>query len=466
MPEQRLLTERQNKGGDKSTVNVIDIKNFVVFQLVESRFGCVGEIVVVHHFMEDRSMRMLIVAVLMVLLLPIGTWAQEPSNEDLLNMIRKLESRFDAVLEQTRKARAEADQAKAEAAAAKEEAAKAKAELDRLKLNPVPELNADAMAEKSLVRVPTTGPGAVISVENVYLRPSRSGLDFAVADSLNDSGRVTGSYKQVEPGYSSGWRAGMKIETGSGRDIGFKVGKVTGGDSASAEVEAGGSLWGTWLHPNSIIDDNDVDTAEASYDWEQTVVDLGVGQRLNVGENLDLRLEAGLRHAKVNQEIGISYAQITSSVSTRQDDITNQNRFTGWGPRFGIDFDWKLEHGFNLFGSLGGSLLMGDFDVSYTEIDGTVYSDGTPDTLSSRIDVEESYDHRLVPVAEARAGIGYAYQLKNGLQMGAKIGYEWQNWFNMVTSQGYMDDVDSQLMETDTTDLSFYGYFFEGFLEF
>lgn len=411
-------------------------------------------------------MRMLIVAVVMVLFLPIGTWAQEPSNEALLNMIRELESRFDAVLEQTRKAQDEADQARAEAAAARQEAANARAELDRLKSAPAPDATPQTTVAKSLVRLPTTAPAIALSYEMVYLRPSRSGLDFAVADSLNTSDRVTGSYKKVDPGYSSGWRGGMRIETDSGRDFGLRVGKVNGGDSASAEVEAGGSLWGTWLHPNSIIDDNDVDTAEASYDWEQTVVDFSIGQRLNVGENLDLRLEAGLRHAKVNQEIDIMYIQDPAPILDRQDHITNKNKFTGWGPRFGIDFDWKMGRGFNLFGSLGGSLLMGDFDVSYLEIDGQVFSDGTPDTLRTRIDVEESYDHRLIPVAEARAGIGYAYQLKNGLLMGAKFGYEWQNWFNMVTSQGYMDDVDSQLMETDTTDLSFYGYFFEGYLHF
>ncbi|MEJ2040668.1 MAG: Lpg1974 family pore-forming outer membrane protein, partial [Desulfosarcinaceae bacterium] len=407
-------------------------------------------------------MRMLIVAVMLVLCLPIGTWAQEPSNEELLNMIRKLESRFDAVLEQTRTARAEADQAKAEAAAAREEADKAKAELARLKANQSPGAKAETMAEKSLVRVPATGPAAVISVESVYLRPSRSGLDFAVADSFNDPDRVRGSYKKVDPDYSSGWRAGIKIEAGSGRDFGLKVGKVTGRDSASAEAEPGGTLWGTWLHPNSIIDDNDVDSAEASYDWEQTVFDFSVGQQLNIGKNLDLRLEAGLRHARVNQEIEIMYLQDVSAVADRKDYITNKNEFTGWGPRVGIDFDWKLAYGFDLFGSFGGSLLMGDFDVRYKETDGQVFTDGTPDTLQKRIDVEESYDRRLVPVAEVQVGLGYVYPLKNNLKMGVKIGYEYQNWFNMVTSQGYMDDVDSQLMETDTTDLSFCGYFFQG----
>ena len=397
-------------------------------------------------------------------LFPAVVWAQELSNADLYKMILKLEARFDAAMAQTQTALAEADKAKAEAAAAKEEAAKAKAELARLKATPAPESNVEAVAEKSLVRVPTTGPRAVVSFENIYLRPGRSGLDFAVLDEDQvgpDS--IAGRYIDVDPGYSPGYRVGISFETDSGMDFGVRGSRITGEDSASASIDpAASDLWGTWLHANSIIDDNDVTSADATYEWKQTVADISVGQRLNVGEKIDLRLEAGLRHAKVNQEFDISYVQDVTSTLYRASTIDNKNEFTGWGPRFGIDFDWKMGLGFDLFGSLGGSLLMGDFDVSYTELDkaaGAV-------NWTTRVEVEESYDHRLIPVAEARVGIGYAYQLKNGLQVGAKFGYEWQNWFNMVTSQGYMDDVDSQLMETDTTDLSFYGYFFEGFLQF
>jgi hypothetical protein len=115
-----------------------------------------------------------------------------------------------------------------------------------------------------------------------------------------------------------------------------------------------------------------------------------------------------------------------------------------------------MGQGFNLFSSVAGSFLMGDFDLSYSSIQGAT-------VLGS---IEDSVNNRLVPVVEMRAGLAYAYQLENGMSVGAKVGYEWQNWFNMVTDLRYTDDVDSQLASTDTSDLSLDGFFLEGFLNF
>jgi hypothetical protein len=146
----------------------------------------------------------------------------------------------------------------------------------------------------------------------------------------------------------------------------------------------------------------------------------------------------------------------------RSADVYLKNEFTGVGPQVGVDADWRIGKGFNLFGSLAGSLLVGDFDLSLKELD--LPAGAT--TYNTRVDVDRSDDNRMVPVVEMRAGIGYAYALKNGMHIGAKAGYELQQWFNMVTNQRYTDDVDGQLMNTDTTDLSLDGFFLEGFVHF
>jgi Legionella pneumophila major outer membrane protein precursor len=396
--------------------------------------------------------------ILLMMLVPASGWAQGPSNEELLQMIKKLEAKFDAAMEQTQKALAEADKAKAEAAAAK-------AELARLKATPASAADAETTVGESLVRVPATRPGFAISMESVYLRPSRSGLDYGIVDPDTDTD-VEGRFENVEPDYGLGVRSDLRYNTDSGRDIGITFSWLKTEDETSEAVSAGGALWGTWIHANATIDDNNVDTAEASYEFEQTVLDLSAGQKLEIGKNLDMRLEAGLRFAKIEQELDIGYIESPAAILDRVDLINHKNDFSGLGPRLGLDLGWKMGGGFNLFGSFGGSLLLGDFDISYTEIDGTVYYDGTPDTLDTRINTKDSYKNRLVPVVEARAGIDYAHRLKSGRIIGAKAGYEWQNWFNMVTSQGFMDDVDAQLMETDTTDLGLDGFFFEGYIHF
>jgi hypothetical protein len=112
--------------------------------------------------------------------------------------------------------------------------------------------------------------------------------------------------------------------------------------------------------------------------------------------------------------------------------------------------------------TVAGSLLMGDFDLSYRELDQSAGST----SWTKRVDVKQGIHNRVIPVVEMKVGVGYAYRLRNGWAFGANAGYEWQNWFNMVTAQRFSDDVDSQIMSIDTTDIGLDGFFLEAFVNF
>ena len=410
-------------------------------------------------------MKKMMAVMTFLMIFSTAAWAQEPSNTELYQMIKAMEQKFNEALDQTNQALAEAQKAKQEAAVAKqaaasarEEAARAKAELAQFKAA----VEAAPAPSQPLLREAESVPGLGASLEAVYLRPSRSDLDYVIVDTSR-TGNVRGSYKEVEPGYSAGARMGLSYDVGTGTAIRAQYLTLDTSDSSSAEKEAGvNDLWGTWLHPNAIIDDNDVTSAQMSYDFNLDVFDLSARKKLDMGSDLGLGIEAGLRYARIDQKIEVNYRQDVTSTTNRRADIYNTNNFSGWGPRFGVDADWRMGKGFSLFGALAGSILLGDFDTSQQEYDWQVAA-VTPTT---RVDVENTERNRVVPVLEMRAGLGYAYQLENGMSIGAKAGYEWQNWFNMVTATRYMDDVDSQLMYTDTTDVSLDGFFLEGFINF
>ena len=390
----------------------------------------------------------------------------EFSNAELYQMIKKMERKFDEAIAQTNRALAEAEQAKAEAAVAKEEAARAKAEVAlakeetaRLKeeLAQVSTAEASAAASTavpvaSLVTVPETTEGLGASFEVLYMRPSRSNLDYAIADTDADL-QPEGKTKKVEPDYDSGGRLGLSYNLGSGTAVFGQYTLLNTKDKDSVTEPPGGSLWATWTHPDSAIDSGNATAANMTYKFDHDVFDLGVRKWMEVGSDLGLQIDAGLRYANMTQDIDINY-QAGAVVFS---DVHNENEFSGWGPRLGLGLDWRVGKGFSLFSSAAGSVLVGDFDMSLRQVDNgttTIYN------------VEDSEDNRVVPVLEMRAGVEYAYQLENGMFVGAKAGYEWQNWFNMVTAMRFMDDVDPQLMYTDTTDVSLDGFFLEGFINF
>lgn len=385
-------------------------------------------------------MKRWIVVMFLVVALPAVAWAQAPSNEELYQMIKEMERKLDKAID-------EANKAKEEAARAKEEAAKAKEELARIKEAP-----GAAVPKESLVRVPDTEPGIGASAEAVYMRPSRSNLDFVIVDPNADTD-PQGSLEGIEPGYAWGGRFGLSYDFGSGTDIGAQFMWIKTSESNSAVVPAGGTLWGTWLHPDSIIGSSAATSARASYDFEHYVVDLGVGQDLDIGKHFGLRIGAGLRYANMAQDLDITYID----AGANRANVAHENDFSGWGGRVGLGFDWRVGWGINVFSSVAGSVMVGDFDLALTEVDnGTTIVGSVDDTIHTRV----------VPVIETQAGIGYTYRLRNGWTIGAQAGYEWQNWFNMVTVKRFTDDVDDQNMYTDTTDIGLDGFFFKGFMTF
>ncbi len=414
--------------------------------------------------MNSIKTRLCIIVAIFSLSLPTFTMAKEMSNAELTKLLTAMGKKLDAAVAKIDKVESEANRAKVEAAVAKKEAARAKRELAQVKSNQnasASESGEDAGYGWAPTNNPKRGPSA--SVGMVYMRPSRSGLDYVVVDPDHlGPDHVVGTYESVDPSYDAGVRLNVGYNFGNGIDLGAQYTHLATSEKASVNnLTTGDDLWGTWLHANAIIDDNDVDIANASYDLDSDVFDFTAGKRFAVGKNLGLRLDAGLRYAHIGQGMDIYYEQVVGADS-RTADITYRNAFSGLGPKVGLGADWQVGNGFTLFGALSGSLLVGDFDMSLKELDKPA---GTTNK-TTRVDTEVTYDNRVVPVVEMLAGVEYSHQLNNGALVGAQFGYEWQNWFNMVSAQHYTDDVDSQLGNTDTTDLGFDGFFLKGYIKY
>ena len=181
-------------------------------------------------------------------------------------------------------------------------------------------------------------------------------------------------------------------------------------------------MWGNWLHANATIDDNDVTWAKGSYGLDLNSFDLGLRQQLVKQESFAIDLLAALRYANLKQKTSVYYRQDVTATTYRSATIEDKNNFKGWGPRVGFDMNWKIGHGFSFFNETAGSLLLGNYSLSYSELDRAAGST----TDISRVDINES-ETRLIPVVEIKVGAGYSRELKNGWIIGANAGYEWQN---------------------------------------
>lgn len=386
---------------------------------------------------EQKRLLASVVCMLLIAVTTTTSYADAPNNDELYRMIQELKNNQGTLREEARNA--------------KDAAAAANAELETLK-------SAGDAAGQAWVTVPQGEPDVSVSLEATYLRPSRSNMDFAIESPTTSFTQTQGKVVSVNPDYTPGGRLGLNWAKGSGNDIGLQFTWLDASDNASAGVPADGLLIGTRLHPNSIIDESKPTSASAAYDFKHYAVDLSVGQRISVGKNLNLRLFGGLRYASLDQDFEVFYKD---SVTGRTVNISDRNNFDGIGSRLGFEGDWDIGDGFSIFTEASGSLLVGNLEQKYLDVG----YDGIS-TTNTRVDIEERFENRVVPVVEGRVGITYHAKLASARRLSVSLGYEWQNWYNVVSVVRFSDDVDRQVMSTDTTDIGLGGFFLKGLVSF
>ena len=294
------------------------------------------------------------------------------------------------------------------------------------------------------------------------LAPTDNGMDYAIKDRNNDPDRVEGYETSVAADRSPGVKLayGFEHSDGFGWEVSFL--NSDGGGNSALEVDPGDSLWGTRLHANAIIDDNDVDRATASRAFSFNVFDAVGFQRLNAQGPGKIRWFGGFRMAKLKQDLDIAYEQDASATSYRLANINEYNKIRGVGPRFGFGADLPLGNKglfFNFEGAA--SLVHSRSSYKLNAEDGTVFTDGTPDTVRYRTNIDIANRKVNIPVYDFTVGLSFVKQQKNNADVKLTLGYHYENWRDAYAQMRFLDDVDSQLGVRVYNDMSFSGSFFK-----
>jgi hypothetical protein len=272
--------------------------------------------------------------------------------------------------------------------------------------------------------------------EYLLLQPRRRAFDYAIVAPTNN-GTPVGAVQSLQWDTDSGVRVGGGYRLpGDGWEIGAYYTYFHSNVSQSVTAPAGGTLFTTLTHPGSIEMAN---TATADSGLNYNVVDIEVGRRFLIGDSCSVRLFAGGRFAWINQSLNAAYDGGDANLAL----VSSPIDFDGAGLRLGGDAHWQVGWGFSLFARGSGSLLAGDFKTSLVETN--------DNGATTNVNVTENFE-KMVPVAEV--GIGVAWQYRN-FQVSAA--YEMSNWFGMVDSPDFVDDVHQGKMSHRTGDLSIEG---------
>jgi hypothetical protein len=195
-----------------------------------------------------------------------------------------------------------------------------------------------------------------------------------------------------------------------------------------------------------------VEASQAKLHWNIHFYDLALnlGRNFFVSPRLALHPFAGVLTAWISQTKRSS----SEIFSPTNDTVTTKDRndFWGIGPDVGIEGKWFLVSGLNLFGSAGGAVLWGDFDIRHK-------------VFSEKLDSNQfnlNFDtHQVVPMAQLQIGIGYETNIHHDqYHIAVNARYEYQYWWQqnqmpftnfspLMRYQRYAEDLSLQGITVD-----------------
>jgi len=249
------------------------------------------------------------------------------------------------------------------------------------------------------VTVPNLKAGPSFTLEGLFLRPTNSDL---VYNTTTDNNGNTQSHA-LKPGYGLGFCVGM----------GYVF------------PESGNDVQINWQHFNHSTTTDPVGDAFSSVSSDGTfkfdTIDLDVGQYLDIGTRFQTRLFAGLRYAALKQDVSNTLSLAATDVSDASSAVRDSvSKFTGIGPRLGVDTTYHINNSFGVVSHLATGLLIGNVDHDVTAPNATF----TADTQT-----------RVVPEIDAKLGFDYTVPFKDqASNMTVEAGYQVTQYIDAIDS--------------------------------
>ncbi|MFT3741833.1 MAG: Lpg1974 family pore-forming outer membrane protein [Gammaproteobacteria bacterium] len=310
------------------------------------------------------------------------------------------------------------------------------------------------------VNIPNLKGGIEVTLEGLYLRPTDENLDYAQVNTtafdfsgfpFNTSVVTDRDLKSVNPNYDFAFRIGLGyVFPDSGNDVQLNWLHFDHSNDSSTSTNPGDVLVtaiGIPLinPPVNIFGITGDVGATSDVDSKLDTVNLDVGQYVNFGTRLQTRFFGGLQFSRVEQDTHNTYSAFytdnlipPATFSFTEDDDLD-SKFTGVGPRFGVDTSYNIWNCFGLAAHVSGALLVGklndtDQDTNLNAILSFPTGGGTTVlNFNDNIDTDTNdNDWRVVPTFDAKLGLNYTWLFQNQSALTLEAGYQVTRFFDVV----------------------------------
>lgn len=300
------------------------------------------------------------------------------------------------------------------------------------------------------------GFGLNFTGDFLYWKVQQSDQDYAAVGvpGTTSNGLVgNGHIRSLELDWSPGFRLGIGFRLPyDGWDANINYTRLTSSTSDTVASVNGRQVFGLAFANDA---DADTDLAHGELNFKYDAINLEMGRKSKISDTFSLRAFGGPSIVRIQNDLSLFYQGNNFSASGAR--LRDQNTFMGYGMRGGLEGDLKFSHGFSINGMASGSLLTGKFDLKHLETDGTAIN------INYK---EETF--RVVPALQVAAGVAWDHQFGDYLHLKATLGYEINNYFNMIQRRRFPDqgDVNEGLTFKGEGNLGMHGLFFRIKLDF
>jgi hypothetical protein len=264
--------------------------------------------------------------------------------------------------------------------------------------------------------------GPVCSAVNVTVPCESTAWDFGARALYLEPVSTSGVYNYVAQNpngnfvnYPNNWAWGFMIE-GSYH---YNTGNDANLNWYHVNRSASKTLSGSLQFPLTTTPANSVGNASSDPKWD--AVNLEFGQRVDFGDNKNIRFHGGVEYARAANSISVSMGNGTTYTSSASANPT----FNGFGPRLGADMNYDWGNGLGVYANGAGAVLVGTAKTSQSA---ALTSSST--TFSNYSSNSQTV---IAPELEAKLGIKYDYAMAQG-DLTLDLGWMWINYFNAQNS--------------------------------
>ncbi len=265
------------------------------------------------------------------------------------------------------------------------------------------------------VTIPELEGGITAAIGTFYVESSADNTAYAYH---LDNGPNSSTATYITPDYQFGVNATLGYiftDTANGIELFYR--NLDTSDNASSI--------GT-LDAINVIGNPTNNPVEGQLGYQLNAFDLLMSQYVNIGEHMQMRLLGGLAYVELKQDLTSTAENYIQPQQNPLDiQVEQNNKFSGWGPRLGIDTRYAFGTGIGIVG--GGSIAyyLGTLDAINTETVNDLIDPGNSGMITSANNLES---HNVTNL-RGNLGIDYVYIFDNdekstlGLELGYQVDY-------------------------------------------